>query len=900
LAKKQKENTQNEKTVKAENVEKTGELMETKSREKKTVSDRIKVSVRTLVEFIMRSGDLESGSGRMDADAMQAGSRLHRKIQKSMGSNYTAELPLSIELPLADGEEEFLLVVEGRADGVIRNADDSFIIDEIKCTYRDVAHLEKAEQVHLAQARCYAYMLGVKEGKLSDWKGTGPVQTDGTETEETMQGRGDEKEAEETQADGGTFGIQLTYCNIETENIRHFKEELSAEELTGWFAGLIKEYAKWAAWERRWKKLRNASAKELQFPFPYREGQRDFTAGVYRSILREKKLFAMAPTGVGKTISTVFPAVKAVGEGITEKMFYLTAKTIVRTVAEETFSLLSERGLMFKTVTITAKEKICVLEKPECNPFSCPRAKGHFDRVNDALFDMLTNEKNITRDLIEAYAEKHMVCPFEFCLDLTLWADAVICDYNYVFDPTVALKRFFSGDGKNPYVFLIDEAHNLPERAREMYSATLWKEEFLSVKRLLGKQMPKLVKRLEACNKELLRLKRECDSFKEYTEFGGLSLVLTRLMTECEEYLKDEKRPGNERDEVLNLYFEVRHFLAMYDFSDTDYRYYASYGEDGSFYVRVQCMQPARALGEQLKKGKSAVFFSATLLPVRYYMEELGGTEEDYAIYVPSPFAKEQRKVYVGYDVNFRYANRGRKMYEKAAEYILAFTAAKTGNYFVFFSSYKMLQDVAKVLEEKMGATLGASAHILEYISGENTDAESGEETEEKTEGKTGECAAGVYLHKQKTNMTETEREEFLLQFSEDTTETHIGLCVLGGIFGEGIDLKGERLIGAVIVGTGLPLVCEERELFRRYYDEKEGTDGFSCAYLYPGMNKVQQAAGRVIRTMEDKGAVLLLDDRFAGAQYTALFPKEWYPYEIVMLPELENSLKNFWEKTEE
>ena len=813
--------------------------------------DKVKVSVRTLVEFIMRSGDLESGSGRMDADAMQAGSRLHRKIQKSMGSNYTAEVPLSIEIPLEDGEESFLLVVEGRADGVIRNQDDSFIIDEIKCSYRDVTLMQKAEQVHLAQARCYACMLGIKEERLG----------------------GD-----------ASFGIRLTYCNIETENIKYFNEELSAEELTVWFCNLIKEYAKWAIWERRWKKLRNASAKELQFPFPYREGQRDFTAGVYRSILREKKLFAMAPTGVGKTISTVFPSVKAVGEGLTDKLFYLTAKTIVRTVAEETFSLLADRGLMFKTVTITAKEKICVLEKPECNPFTCPRAKGHFDRVNDALFDMLTNEKNITRELIEAYAEKHTVCPFEFCLDLTLWADAVICDYNYVFDPTVALKRFFSGEGKNNYVFLIDEAHNLPERAREMYSATLWKEEFLNVKRLLGTHMPKLTKRLEACNKELLRLKRECDSFTEHTEFGGLAMCLTRLMTECEEYLKDDKRPGNEREAVLNLYFEARHFLAMYDFADTDYRFYTSYGEDGSFYARVQCMQPARALTEQLKKGKSAVFFSATLLPVRYYMEELGGTEEDYAIYVPSPFSKEQRLVMVGCDVNFRYANRGRRMYEKAADYILKFTEAKQGNYFVFFSSYKMLQDVAAVLEEKLGKL---PSELLPEWDGDTAG-----------EGNEARCPA-VVLHKQKTNMTENEREEFLLQFAEETEGTHIGLCVLGGIFGEGIDLKGERLIGAVIVGTGLPLVCDERELFRRYYDEQEerGRDGFSCAYLYPGMNKVQQAAGRVIRTMEDTGAILLLDDRFAGNQYASLFPKEWYPYETVTSATISERLQAFWEK---
>lgn len=836
--------------------------------------DKVKVSVRTLVEFILRSGDLESGSGRMDADAMQAGSRLHRKIQKSMGSNYTAEMPLSVEIPLADGEESFLLVVEGRADGVVRNPDDSFVIDEIKCTYRDVNQLQKAEQVHLAQARCYAYMLGVKEGKL------GASQDETEEQCLEIVGTAEEKGEE-------NFGIRLTYCNIETENIKYFNEELSAEELTAWFDGLIKEYAKWAVWERRWKKLRNASAKELQFPFSYREGQRDFTAGVYRSILREKKLFAMAPTGVGKTISTVFPAVKAVGEGLSEKLFYLTAKTIVRTVAEETFSLLAARGLMFKTVTITAKEKICVLEKPECNPFTCPRAKGHFDRVNDALFDMLTNEKNITRELIEAYAEKHTVCPFEFCLDLTLWADAVICDYNYVFDPTVALKRFFGGEGKNNYVFLIDEAHNLPERAREMYSATLWKEEFLSVKHVLGKSMPKLTRRLEACNKELLRLKRECDSFTEYTEFGNLAMCLTRLMTECEEYLKDDKRPGNERDAVLNLYFEVRHFLAMYDFADTDYRFYTSYGEDGSFYARVQCMQPARALAEQLKKGKSAVFFSATLLPVRYYMEELSGTEEDYAIYVPSPFAKEQRLVLVGCDVNFRYANRGRRMYEKAADYILKFTEAKQGNYFVFFSSYRMLQDVVAVLEERLAEVPGNG--LPEWEKDAVDDAP---ETDGNRKGR-------IVLHKQKTNMTETEREEFLSGFSEETEETNIGLCVLGGIFGEGIDLKGERLIGAVIVGTGLPLVCDERELFRRYYDEQteNGRDGFSCAYLYPGMNKVQQAAGRVIRTMEDKGAILLLDDRFAGNQYASLFPKEWYPYETVTAATLSSRLQAFWKQ---
>lgn len=811
-------------------------------KQKASARDTVKVSVRTLVEFVMRSGNLESGMGRMDAEAMQAGSRMHRKIQKSMGSNYQAEVPLSLEIPLMDGEETFLLVIDGRADGVIRNEDDSFRIDEIKCTYRDVGHMQEAERVHLAQARCYAYMLGVKEEKIGN-------------------ASFEQQKIAELPQEEAVFGVQLTYCNIETETIKRFTEELTEKELTEWFAALIREYAKWAVWERNWKRLRNASAKELTFPFSYRPGQKDFAAGVYRSVVREKKLFAMAPTGVGKTISTVFPTVKAVGEQEVEKIFYLTAKTIVRTVAEETFSLLSDRGLMFKTVTITAKDKICILEKPDCNPGACPRAKGHFDRVNEALYDMLTTEKNITRELIERYAEKHNVCPFEFCLDLTLWADAIICDYNYVFDPTVALKRFFAGDGKNNYVFLIDEAHNLPERAREMYSATLVKEQFLTAKRMLGKKNPRLTKQLEACNKELLRLKRECDSFTEQTEFGSLAMAVTRCLSACEDYLKEEKLPGPEREEILNLYFEARHFMAMYDFSDEDYRYYTSYGEDGSFYARVQCMQPARALGEQFKKGKNAVFFSATMLPVRHYMEELGGTEEDYAIYVPSPFAAENRCLMVGADVNFRYTNRGRAMYQKAADYIKAFVRAKIGNYLVFFSSYRMLQDVAELLLE----------------------------TEEE----------GLTLHRQKSNMTEEEREAFLAEFSEETTGTHVGLCVLGGVFGEGIDLKGDRLIGTVIVGTGLPLVCDERELFRRYYDGKGG-NGFDSAYLYPGMNKVQQAAGRVIRTVTDKGAILLLDDRFLGSSYTALFPKEWHPYRVVTANTMPQVLEDFWKETTE
>lgn len=808
-----------------------------------SVSDIVKVSVRTLVEFILRCGDIDTRFGRLETDAMQEGAKLHRKIQKQMGSNYSAEVPLKLSIPIDEDGEVFELVVDGRADGVERRENDTFLIDEIKCTYGDVNGFKAAEPVHLAQARCYAYMLATLENVGED---------EAVPTELVISARGTIEESEQQ-----TFGVQLTYCNIETENIKRFTEELTYCELKEWFDGVIREYKKWAVWERKWMRTRNETIRTLEFPYEYRPGQKDFAAGVYRTIVREKKLFAMAPTGVGKTLSTVYPTVKAMGEGKVEKIFYLTAKTMLRTVAEESFALLMQKGLKLKSVTITAKEKVCVLDKPECNPIACERAKGHFDRINDAIYELLTNEETITRDIILQYAERFCVCPFEFCLDLTLWADAVICDYNYVFDPTVSLKRFFAQDTKRDFVFLIDEVHNLPERAREMYSATLVKEDFLLAKRTLGQRRPKLAKRLESCNKAMLELKRQCDSFLELEEMNVLAMAVGRFLAEAEDYLKDATAPKEEREVILDLFFTCRQFGMMYDFSAEDYRYFVSYAENGDFYARVQCMRPARALEECFRKGKSAILFSATLLPVQYYKGEIVGEEEPYAIYVPSPFLSQNRKILIAGDAAYRYSDRGAVMYQKAADYIARFTAAKKGNYLVFFSSYKMLTDVAERLRE----TVSEEDAVLLF---------------------------------QKNSMTEEEREAFLREFSEENEKTVIGLCVLGGIFGEGIDLKGERLIGAVIVGTGLPLVCEERELFKRFYEDN-GENGFDSAYLYPGMNKVQQAAGRVIRTMEDRGAVLLLDSRFLQKSYMGLFPREWSQVETVTLDSVEDKLKLFW-----
>ena len=816
----------------------------------KNTTATISISVRELVEFAERSGDIDNRTARTDPDAMQEGARLHRKIQKEYGSGYSAEVSLKYDAFEEYDGEEMIFSIDGRADGIF--SEDITFIDEIKTTYKKVENMEEPIKVHLAQAKCYAYIYAEQNG-LSE------------------------------------AGVRMSYANLESEEKKFFHYRYTFEELESWFKSITHEYAKWIAWQMKWVRRRNASIKNVAFPFSYRDGQKDLAAGVYRTILRRKKLFLEAPTGVGKTISTVFPAVKAMGEGLTSKLFYGTAKTIARTVAEEAFSVLMDKGLEFKAVTITAKEKICVLEKPACNPDECPRAKGHFDRVNTCVYDMLNNEGRITRDLILAYAEKYNVCPFEMCLDVTTWADAVICDYNYLFDPNVYLRRFFADGPERDYVFLVDEAHNLVERAREMYSARLVKEDFLSVKKMVGTadyNHKRLSGALEKCNKSLLEIKRECDDFSVWEDVDTLYDTCLKFMGTYEALPVDFRVEDPEK--LSELYLNVRHFVNMHERMDGDYSIYSDYSSDGSFNVTLCCMDPSRALKECLKKGRSAVFFSATLIPVKYYIGQLGGDTEDYAVYAPSPFDKDNRLIMVARDVSTKYTRRSKDEYGKIAAYIRNFVKAKTGNYMVFFSSYKMMLDVAEEYKSLFGA------ETVE-VGLKQADEDTSRADVPASFGKTEPGKTNLLLQLQ--GMREQEKEAFLKAFDEANEGTLVGFCVMGGIFGEGIDLRAERLIGAVIVGTGLPQVCNERELFRNYFDGINGK-GFEYAYLYNGMNKVLQSAGRVIRTSDDRGTILLLDERFGAEQYRNLFPQEWYPYEYVDLKSMENALDVFWNKS--
>lgn len=867
----------------------------------------VRISVRGLVEFMLRCGDIDNRRQGMPEDAMQQGSRIHRMIQKRMGAEYQAEVSLRYTYPT----EQYVLIVEGRADGVI-DTGEGVTIDEIKGTYRDVERMKQPLPVHLAQAKCYAYIYALQNGLKE-------------------------------------IRVRMSYCNIETENMRYFYEDFTFKQLESWFLALIGEYRKWSDYSWEWKKIRQDSIARLEFPFPYREGQRELAAYVYQTIYHQKKLFLEAPTGVGKTVSTMFPAVKAMGKGMGDKLFYLTAKTITRTVADETIELLRGKGLKFKSVILTAKEKICFMEEAVCNPDNCPYAKGHFDRINDAVYDMLTSKERFSREEIEEYAIKYQVCPFEFGLDMSLFADGIVCDYNYLFDPHVYLRRFFGDSSGRNYLFLIDEAHNLLERGREMYSASLLKERFLELKREIQqtimseleqkrhkKEVPgqmtlemtyvsenlmkeasallqgsgsrpesypgnaeihteivpvsssdsrtekegtprishkggsllvrrgygeNMIYRLEKCNRELLAFKRDCESARVVKDIDDFVNALQRLYSTMSDYLEEQEETGLAvREQILDFYFEIAHFLDIYERVDENYVKYTQMQEDGSFVMKLFCVNPGKNLRECMARGRSSILFSATFLPIQYYKKLLGGEEEDYEVYARSVFNQEKRMLFIANDVTSRYARRSEEEYRKIARYIDEIVRGRHGNYMVFCPSYSFLQNVYDYYKET-------------YATGEK------------------ECIL------QLNDMTEEDREAFLACFRkrEEPEHTLIGFCVLGGVFSEGIDLKNDSLIGTVIVGTGIPQVCFERELLKQFFDARQ-ENGFDFAYRYPGMNKVLQAAGRVIRTVDDIGIIALLDERFLQTPYRRLFPREWEYYETVNVETIAKRVERFWD----
>ena len=819
----------------------------------------MEISVRGLVEFCLRNGDLDNRTGGSPEDAMQAGSRLHRKLQDAAEGDYHPEVPLE---GLWEYDDGLRVHVQGRADGIYKGTNPGeeeslWTVDEIKTTYRKLSRIRKPDPVHLAQAKCYAWFY-----------------------------------ASQNHLD--RICVRMTYCNLQTEGIRRFYEISTAKELEQWFQGLMEYYYPWARFQTDWKKKRNESIHALQFPFPYRKGQRELAANVYRTIVHGRKLFLEAPTGTGKTVTTLFPSIKAVGEEKADRIFYLTAKTVTGAAAENAVAQMRQQGLRLKSVILTAREKICILPKPDCNPESCPRAKGHFDRVNDAIYALLTKEECFSREKITEYAERYQVCPFEMGLDMSLFADVVIGDYNYLFDPHAYLRRFFARGGQQ-YLFLIDEAHNLVDRGREMYSADLVRKEVVEIRRSVRKLWPKLYRKLGRVGRSMLEMAEHtegCTVLPDVDRFAGqvadadeeLSEILSQERLAEQNGEKDGDPDAGEKkklhQKLLEFYFKIDHFASIYAEMDDHYISYSELpggtipGKKGiagkstasgkmsakkadELRVRLFCVDPSRKLEECMERGRASILFSATMLPITYYKGLLGGTGEDYEIYAQSVFDPEKRGLYLVRDLTSRYQCRTQDTYERMADCIARVIGERNGNYMVFFPSYAFLNRVA-------------DCFLLRHKD-----------------------VCSVLL--QRSGMQEEEREEFLRRFQEvHDDRTLLGFCVLGGIFGEGIDLKNDTLIGVMVVGTGIPQVCVERELIKDYFDAR-GRSGYDYAYRFPGMNKVQQAAGRVIRTSEDVGIVVLIDERFLTPACRSLFPAEWSNAQITDSLGIGKQAEKFW-----
>lgn len=755
----------------------------------------IQISVRPLVEYVFRSGSITSGF--RTATSLTEGTRAHQQVQRDYGENDQKEVQLEAEIPY----EDLLFVVEGRCDGLIQE-DERIMIDEIKSTSGDLGEItEHTYPVHWAQAKMYAYMYA----KLHEIP---------------------------------TMAVRLTYFQVPSGERKQFVQEWSFAQLESFVLEVVAAYAPYANLLREHGERRDRSIRELKFPFPsYREGQRKLAGAVYKSIGEGRRLFAKAPTGIGKTISTLFPSVKAIGEGLLSRIFYLTAKTITRTTAEEAMARMERQGLCMHTVTLTAKDKICFSEAEGCSQMGCAFSEGYYDRINDAILDLLSNETLITRPVVEEYARKHTVCPFEFSLDAAYAADAVICDYNYVFDPRVSFKRM-PEDVKKRSVLLIDEAHNLVDRARGMFSAELNKSAFLELQRAYKESNPGLyntAKRVNNRFKVLRKVSEEEERIVGSQQPEMMVELLEDFSLQAEAELMTGKS-GEEADALLECYFAVQGYLRISKLYDDRFVTYAEMSGSEVF-LKLFCLDPSYLLQQAGKNYRSSVFFSATLMPLGYYRDMLGAEEEDYSLSIPSPFSSEQLDVRI-MPLSTRFKDRERNS-EAIVRMLSALVQEKPVNTLIFLPSYPYMQDIHEAF-----ARMNPEARTLLQGHG----------------------------------MSEEEREAFLNAFQADAEDPLIGFAVMGGIFSEGIDLKGERLASVVVIGVGLPQLSFENDIIKDYFD-RTGKRGYDYAYVYPGMNKVLQAGGRLIRSEQDSGTLTLVDDRFLNRQYGMLLPEEWRHY---------------------
>lgn len=770
------------------------------------------ISVRELVEYTLRSGDLNLIF--FSADRPVQAIHAHQAIQAARPEEYTAEVPVRHVIET----DEYTLNISGRIDGIYKY-DEHVIIDEIKTTRKplEIVHAEE-NGLHWGQAKCYAYLYALQNGLEN-------------------------------------IDVQLTYYQTEQDSVAEIRRTYATSELAHFFQSLVSKYVDWARTYMDWIEVRNRSIKNMLFPFgDYRPGQEQMINENASAIEERARLLIQAPTGIGKTMAVIFPTVQSMARGQTAKFFYLTARTTGRIAAEYTLDILRRGGLSLKHVSLTAKEKLCFNPEKTCQGDDCHYARGYYDRINKALGDAFSKDA-FTRDTIINIAEKHRVCPFEFSLELSLWVDCIICDYNYVFDPRVYLRRFFD-DNDNDYVILVDEAHNLVDRSREMYSATLDRRSIMDVKRHLRSKLPSLYRNMGKITSWMMKIKKQIPENEDALAVEDCPLDLCRLLqkfvSEAEQWLsKNEQAPF--RLELLDAYFSARRFLNTAERYGDDYAtYYTSGGKDVS--VRLFCLDPSKHLEVVLQRCSAAVYLSATLTPFDYFSKLFGCGENVRTLSLPSPFPGSNLCVLIAGRISALYKYREFTKHE-VTRMISALTHQKKGNYLIFFPSYEYMRMIHEIFRRRN---------------------------------------PGMKVIVQSPRMSEKERDAFLADFNNQTDGFLIGFVVMGGFFAESIDLVGDRLTGAAIVGVGFPQISIERELIKAYFDNIDGS-GYAFAYQVPGMIKVLQAAGRVIRSEHDRGVVLLIDTRYTALPYRQMLPREWRPAFVGDVEKTAAVLQEFW-----
>lgn len=763
------------------------------------------VSVRQLVEFTLRSGDL-GGSGTFQPPGRAlAGTYAHQQRQSSLGPDWETEVFL--RQPLAPW-----LHLLGRVDALCW---ETRTIEEIK-TYTSQHPPAQADGLHLGQAKIYAWMLAENH----DW----PKVT-----------------------------IRLLYLGLRFPGTTRFSQTFTRQNLQQWATPLIQTYLAWAKQERDRRRERDASLATTTFPFGHLRRGQDRLIDVISCAIRERRrLFAEAPTGMGKTISALYPAAKALGEGHGRRIFYLTAKTIGRTVALDAAQRLRQAGAKLRCIALTARDKICFgTNGTACDPSTCPYALGYYDRNRQAVGNIL-QRPIITMDDLRQVGQAHQVCPFELGLDASLWCDLIIADVNYVLDPSAYLRRFFEeGDGES--ILLFDEAHNLVDRAREMFSATLIQSSLRATAAAIRTVLPSTASHLD----DLVHLWQQwtasnanrpavLDSLPD-----GWIHLLEAFRTEAAGWLADND-PAPFRDILLKTYFDTATFLRVNAQADPSYTILT----DSVFNdprIRLYCLDPSKQLDSALHRGRASIFFSATLSPPDYFIKLLGGSGQH--LQLPSPFPPNNLQVLIQNQLPVHFSARERSLDDLCA-HLQAFAHGVPGNVLVFFPSFLYLET--------------AAARMAKLYPDQ-------------------------IIWKQTPTMDEAAREAYLAAFDPNSKHPVLGFAVLGGLFGEGIDLAGNRLLGAAIVGVGLPQVCLERVQVQARFEMLYPGQGFDFAYRFPGWNRVLQACGRLIRSPTDRGSLLLIDRRYRDRTYTEAFPSTWHPRPVRDPAALRKALAEFW-----